>query len=69
MNRKINSPVTGAPAAETLERRLIGAPRTRLRSIQVAGARSAGSALPGRFATGIAANHAVATCSKSSAGV
>ncbi|HEX9222788.1 MAG TPA: hypothetical protein VF860_05620, partial [Candidatus Acidoferrales bacterium] len=40
----------------------------RLRSIQVAGARSAaGSALPGRFATGVAANHAVARRSKSSA--
>jgi len=39
-----------------------------LRSIQVAGARSAvGSTLPGRRVTGVAANHAVAGRSKSSA--
>src|SRR6266581_4130643 len=43
-------------------------PRTRLCSIRVAGARSAaGSALPERFATGVATNHAVARRSKSSA--
>jgi len=48
---------------------LIGAPRARLRSIQVAGARSAaGAALPERAAAGVTTNHARPGRARSSAG-